>query len=294
MTTRSLAALRFLPMMILVLSCARNNAQEAAREPAQSTAQDTVEATAERRPDVVFVPTPYPVVEAMLAVAKVGKNDVLYDLGSGDGRIVIAAARKFGTRAIGIDIDPKRISESRENADTARVAKVVEFRQADLFTTDLRSASVVTLYLLPELNVRLRPKLFAELRPGSRVVSHSFDMGDWKADSLFQVDSRFVYYWLMPANVAGRWNITTASGQAYDVRLDQQYQVITGSQVMSPPGVQIDSAIVRGDSIRFVLRGATDAARRMVFRGRVDSNSMSGAFVDAAGASRTWRASRRQ
>ncbi len=294
MTPRSLASLRFLPMIILAISCARNNAQEAAREPAQSTAQDTVEATAERRPDVVFVPTPYPVVEAMLAVAKVGKNDVLYDLGSGDGRIVIAAARKFGTRAIGIDIDPKRISESRENADTARVAKVVEFRQADLFTTDLRSASVVTLYLLPELNVRLRPKLFAELRPGSRVVSHSFDMGDWKADSLFQVDSRFVYYWLMPANVAGRWNVTTASGQAYDVRLDQQYQVITGSQVMSPPGVQIDSAIVRGDSIRFVLRGATDAARRMVFRGRVDNNSMRGSFVDAAGASRTWRASRRQ
>ena len=115
---------------------------------------------ATRTPDVHFVPTPMDVVDTMLAVAKVAKNDRLFDLGSGDGRIVIAAAKRFGTRGTGIDIDPQRITESNRNADTAGVKQLVEFRQADLFQTDLRSATVITLYLLPRLNVQLRPKLF--------------------------------------------------------------------------------------------------------------------------------------
>ena len=143
-----------------------------------------------RAPDVHFVPTPMEVVDAMLAVARVTKDDRLFDLGSGDGRIVITAAKRLGTRGVGIDIDPQRITESRRNADTAGVTRLVEFRQADLFETDLREATVVTLYLLPRLNVQLRPKLFAELRPGSRVVSHSFDMGDWIADSTQSLSGR--------------------------------------------------------------------------------------------------------
>src|SRR5688500_7262413 len=162
---------------------------------------------ASRTPDVVFVPTPHRVVDQMLAVARVDKGDVLYDLGSGDGRIVVAAAKRFGIRAVGIDIDAKRIEESWVNADTAGVRRLVDFRIPDLLTTDLRPATVVTLDLLPALNVRLRPKLFEELKPGARVVSHSFDMGDWKADSTLAVDARVIYYWVIPADVSGRWKI---------------------------------------------------------------------------------------
>ena len=183
---------------------------------------------APRTPDVVFVPTPFPVVDRMLAVAKVGPGDVLYDLGSGDGRIVITAAKRFGIRAVGIDIDPKRIEESKFNADTAGVRNRVDFRVADLFTTDLRSASVVTLYLLPALNVRLRPKLFEELRPGSRIVSHSFDMDDWKADSTLMINSRIVYYWVMPADISGTWAVVRGV-TTNEISFAQKYQEIVAS-----------------------------------------------------------------
>jgi 16S rRNA G966 N2-methylase RsmD len=154
---------------------------------------------AQKQPDVVYVPTPPEVVDKMLEVAKVTKNDVLYDLGSGDGRIPITAAKKFGTRGIGIDIDPERIKEANENAKKAGVTDKVTFRQQDLFTTDFSEATVVTLYLLPELNVKLRPQLFKQLKPGTRIVSHAFDMGDWKPEKTLQVDGRTVYYWTIPA-----------------------------------------------------------------------------------------------
>ena len=198
------------------------------------TIQPASDPVAPRPPDVVFVPTPHAVVDQMLDVARVGKGDVLYDLGSGDGRIVIAAAKRSGIRAVGIDIDSKLVTASRRNADTARVAELVEFRQADLFETDLRSATVVTLYLLPALNVRLRPKLFAELRPGSRVVSHSFDMGDWKADSTLMVENRLVFFWTIPANVAGAWNVGVQGStgeRQYRLRFEQRYQVVTGTSL---------------------------------------------------------------
>ena len=148
-----------------------------------------------RRPDVIYVPTPQEVVEAMLDVAKVGPNDVVYDLGCGDGRIVVTAAKKFGARGTGIDIDPQRIQEANENVVAAGVADKVEIRQADLFETDLSQASVVTLYLLSSLNLKLRPKLWKELKVGSRVVSHAFNMGDWEPEQTLDVNGRTVYYW---------------------------------------------------------------------------------------------------
>jgi SAM-dependent methyltransferase len=150
-----------------------------------------------RSPDVIFVPTPPEVVEAMLKVAKVGPTDVVYDLGSGDGRIVIAAA-KLGARGIGIDIDPQRIKEANENAKQAGVTDRVRFLNQDLFETNFSEATVVTLYLLPSLNVKLRPKLLAELKPGTRIVSHAFDMGDWKPLTTLDVGGRSVYYWTVP------------------------------------------------------------------------------------------------
>ncbi|MHC5743956.1 MAG: class I SAM-dependent methyltransferase [Nostoc sp.] len=155
----------------------------------------------ERPGDVPYVPTPQPVVDAMLQVAKVNKNDVLYDLGSGDGRIVNTAAQKFGTRGIGIDINPERIQEANANAQKAGVTDRVKFVQQDLFTTDFSEATVVTLYLLPEVNAKLRPKLLSELKPGTRIVSHAFDMGDWKPDQTLNVEGKTIYYWVVPEQV---------------------------------------------------------------------------------------------
>jgi ubiquinone/menaquinone biosynthesis C-methylase UbiE len=148
--------------------------------------------------DVPYVPTPPAVVEKMLQVAAVGPNDVVYDLGSGDGRIVIAAAQKYGARGVGIDIDPRRIVEAKQNALRAGVAERVEFRQGDLFRADIREASVVTLYLMTSANLQLRPKLLAELKPGTRVVSHAFAMGDWKPAKRHRVGTSTVYYWVIP------------------------------------------------------------------------------------------------
>jgi ribosomal protein L11 methylase PrmA len=152
-----------------------------------------------RDPDVVFVPTPQEVVDEMLKVANVHKGDVVYDLGCGDGRLVITAA-KLGARAVGIDINPERIKESLANAREAGVMDRVTFRNEDLFEADIKEATVVTLYLLPSLNLKLRPKLWKELKPGTRIVSHAFDMDDWKPEKQLDVDGRTVYFWTIPAN----------------------------------------------------------------------------------------------
>jgi len=160
-------------------------AQAPARKPAQ-------------QPDVIYVPTPHEVVDDMLRLANVRKGDVLYDLGSGDGRIAIAAAKKFGIKAVGIDIDPERIREATENAKKAGVSNLVEFRNEDLFKADFKEATVVTLYLLPDLNVKLRPRLWEELKPGTRIVSHQFDMGTWKPEKRLESNGRTVYFWTIP------------------------------------------------------------------------------------------------
>jgi SAM-dependent methyltransferase len=150
-----------------------------------------------REPDVVFVPTPQEVVDEMLKVAHVGKGDVLYDLGCGDGRTVISAA-KLGARAIGIDINPVRIKESEDNAASQGMTGKVTFKNADLFETEFKDATVVTLYLLPSLNVKLRPRIW-QLKPGTRIVSHDFDMGDWKPEKTIDLDGHTVYFWTVPA-----------------------------------------------------------------------------------------------
>src|SRR5256885_11382470 len=154
---------------------------------------------ASQTPDVIFVPTPQEVVEDMLRLANVQKGDVLYDLGSGDGRIAITAARKYGIKATGIDIDPERIREANENAKKAGVTSLVQFRQENLFSADFKDATVITLYLLPDLNVKLRPKLWNELKPGTRIVSHQFEMGAWKPEKRLESNGRTIYFWTVPA-----------------------------------------------------------------------------------------------
>ena len=157
-----------------------------------------IPAWAQQKPDVIYVPTPQDVVEDMLRLANVRKGDVLYDLGSGDGRIAITAAKKYGVKATGIDIDPERIREANDNAQKAGVTKLVEFRQEDLFKANFKDATVITLYLLPDLNLKLRPRLWAELKPGTRIVSHQFDMGDWVPEKKLEMGGRTVYFWTVP------------------------------------------------------------------------------------------------
>ena len=142
----------------------------------------TAQSQPKRSPDVVYVPTTAPAVDAMLTLAEVKKTDVVYDLGCGDGRIVITAAKKYGARGVGIDIDPQRIAEARANAKRAGVEHLVRFEENDLFLADIKEATVVTLFLLPQLNLKLKPKLLADLKPGTPIVSNTFDMGDWKAE----------------------------------------------------------------------------------------------------------------
>lgn len=154
--------------------------------------------------DVPYVPTPQKVVDKMLEVAQVTENDTVYDLGSGDGRIVIAAAEQYGAHGVGIDINPARIKEARRNAEEAGVSDLVTFREGDIFEMDLSEATVVTLYLLPDVNRRLRPKLFRELRPGTPVVSHDFDMGEWRPERRIDIDASAIFLWTIPEDVPAR------------------------------------------------------------------------------------------
>jgi predicted O-methyltransferase YrrM len=159
--------------------------------------------TAEKKPlDVPYVPTHESLVDEMLSMAKVSGKDVLYDLGSGDGRIVITAARKFGTRGVGYDLDPERVSEARENAKKAGVTDKVRFEQQDIFTAKISDATVITMYLLPDVNLRLRPKLLSELKPGTRIVSHNYDLGDWQPVQRKEMDvsgvNHTLFLWIVP------------------------------------------------------------------------------------------------
>ncbi|HEX2541436.1 MAG TPA: class I SAM-dependent methyltransferase [Caldimonas sp.] len=172
-------------------------------------------AAALRPPDVIFVPTPHEVVDAMLKVAKVGKGDVLYDLGSGDGRIPIAAAQNYGIeRGIGIDINPERVREANQNRAKAGVGQRVTFINADLFESNFSDATVITLYLLPELNLRLLPKLLKETKPGTRIVSHAFDMGTWPPEQKLNVSGRDVFFWTIPAPGTASHAAATAAANA--------------------------------------------------------------------------------
>lgn len=155
-------------------------------------------AAPKKTPDVPYVPTVPEVVKAMLDLAQVSKNDTVYDLGCGDGRIVIAAAKEYGARGVGVDINPERIAEAQANAKSAGMGDRVKFVEGDLFDANIRDATVVTLYLLPGINLKLRPKLLKDLKPGTRIVSHSFDMGDWKPEKQQDIEYRRIYLWTVP------------------------------------------------------------------------------------------------
>ena len=252
--------------------------------------------------DVIYLPSATDVVARMLSVAEVGHGDVVYDLGCGDGRIVIAAARDYGARGVCVDIDPGRVAESRRNAEAAGVADRIEFRHADMFETDVGPATVVALYLSPALNVRLRPKLFREVRPGARIVSHNFGMGDWQPDTVVRVTwpagtTSTVQAWMLPADVAGTWELTASiptGDRRFRVRLEQQYQRVTGTASNAGRTVALDAVRLLGDSLEFRL-GVSHGEHTRVFRfaGRVSGGAVAGAVWSTAdSAAGTWRARR--
>jgi SAM-dependent methyltransferase len=254
--------------------------------------------------DVPYVPTPPEVVDGMLVLAGLKPGDVLYDLGCGDGRIVIAAAKKYGVKATGIDIDPVRIGESNKNAAEAGLTGKVRFIQQDLFQADFKDASVVTMYLLTSVNLRLRPKLLAELKPGTRLVSHSFEMGDWLPDKTVVVttnfgDERDIHFWVVPANVTGRWEWDVAEGSGvkhYVLEAQQEFQVVTASGREGQWPLALNDIKLSGDTLSFRLEA--EANGKMVSRlyeGKVSGDSISGTIRPAGNTKAApipWRAAR--
>ena len=248
--------------------------------------------------DVPYEPSSEEVVRAMLEIAKVGKNDLVYDLGCGDGRVVIAAAQKAGARGVGVDLDPERIKESLENARKANVTSRVQFFQQDLFETDIGKATVVTLYLWPEVNLKLRPKLFRELKPGTRVVSHSHNMGSWEADQTIRTpDGHRVYFWVIPANVTGTWEWDMPGQKERSIlQLSQQFQKVSGMLNLGSDEILVKDLELRGDGLQFAVeRFFKGQMQTLRFMGRVQGNLIEGTAEEmTAGSQRkqTWKAKR--
>jgi SAM-dependent methyltransferase len=201
--------------------------------------------------DVPYEPTSYGIAQEMLNMAGVTSKDLIYDLGCGDGRIVIMAARERGARGVGVDLDPERIRESRENAKAAGVTHLIRFFEQDLFDTDISQATVVMIYLYPEVNLRLRPKLLRELKPGTRIVSHSHTMGDWEDDATKQVEGHDLHFFLVPANVTGTWRWDEPDGRSASLSLTQKFQQVKGSMTIGAETHPITDCSLRGETILF-------------------------------------------
>jgi precorrin-6B methylase 2 len=237
--------------------------------------------------DVPYVPTPETVVKRMLELADVKKDEYVIDLGSGDGRIAIAAARDHGARALGVDIDPQRIKEANENAAKAGVTARVTFRQENLFETPIKEASVITMYLLTSVNAKLRPRLLEELRPGTRIVSHAFSMGEWKPDVHEQVDGRDVYLWIIPAKVGGQWTVKDGA-QSFTVKLEQEFQELSGSATIGGKPSPVTNGKINGDQVVFTLQIDGKPA---TFAGKISGNKIDG-MAGPTATKRDWSASR--
>jgi len=234
--------------------------------------------------DVIWVPTPPELIAAMLTMANVTAHDNVMDLGSGDGRIVIAAA-KLGARATGVEFNPDMVALSRANAQKEGVADKASFINGDIFETDFSQATVVTMYLLPELNLRLRPKIL-DMKPGTRVVSHAFSMGDWEPDQTESVEGRTAYFWIVPARVEGIWSWTTG-----ELTLRQAYQKIEGSLRLNGADEVIRNARLEGDQISFAVGNGPAATR--VYSGHVLGNAIQGTVKIGAGPEVKWTAEHR-
>ena len=253
----------------------------------------------EGKGDVVYVPTPQIVVDEMLNMAKVGPKDFLIDLGSGDGRIVITAAKKFGTRGFGVDLDPVLVKEARDNAKREGVADRVEFREENLFTTDLSPATVITSYLLPEMNVKLRPVLMS-LKPGTRVVTHDYDVDGWYPDDEKTISvpeknvgdpgKSYIFFYIVPARIAGQWeSLVQTGGRAiiYEFEFDQSFQRVSGDMRVDNQPVRLPVFQVQGERLTFDVDAPQGKLR---FQGTVQGDVIQGTVTVGGGKPLPWTA----
>ena len=279
LTVRHLLAACLLPLALLL--------------PGSAFAQDKdyTPSVGQEGKDVIWVPTPQALVEKMLDMAKLTAKDIHYDLGSGDGRTVIAAAKR-GAQAFGVEYNPDMVALSERAAAKEGVAGKAKFMQGDIFQTDFSKATVVTLYLLPSLNIKLRPTLL-NMKPGTRVVSHAFSMDDWQADQTENVEGRTAYLWIVPAPVEGtwRWNGSGSGPKQYQVRLRQQFQKVEGEATLDGRPGQLRDVKLAGDQISFTVLDASGLRRD--FSGRVTGDSMQGVAkaLDSSGEAK-WSATR--
>ena len=240
--------------------------------------------------DVIWVPTPDALVERMLNMAKVTSTDYVIDLGSGDGRTPIMAAKKFGANALGIEYNPDMVAISQKAATAAGVADKAKFAKADIFESDFSKAQVITMYLLPDLNLRLRPKLL-DMKPGTRLVSHAFTMGDWEPDEKAEVEMRTAMLWIVPAKVGGEWALKGPNG-AYDVSVKQTYQKISGEvrQAGGAPAI-IEDGRINGENVSFSF---LDAGKKVRFVGKAAGDALTGAIDGGNVAQMNWTGTRKK
>jgi len=225
--------------------------------------------------DVPYVPTPQEVVERMLAMAQVTAGDFVMDLGCGDGRMLVTAATRYGARGFGVDLNPQRIREATENAKAAQVSDKVRFEVKNLFDTSIRDADVLTMYLLPSVNLQLRPRILDEMKPGSRIVSHAFDMGDWEPDQRDMIDYSRIWFWFVPAKVAGAWTLTDG-GERVELAVEQSFQKLTGTARAGSAAGRIEGRL-KGVDVEFTV---DLAGRQKKYAGRV-----AGAAIQPSGGS---------
>jgi len=265
--------------------------------PGAATAQDTEykPSVGQEGKDVIWVPTPQALVERMLEMAKLTPTDIHFDLGSGDGRTVIAAAKR-GAQAVGVEFNPDMVALSERAAAKEGVSAKAKFINGDIFQTDFSHATVVTLYLLPSLNLKLRPTIL-RMKPGTRVVSHAFSMDDWQPDQTENVEGRTAYLWIVPAAVEGTWRFSVQGGgpKEYELGLRQQFQQVEGLAKLDGRMGQLRNAKLRGDQISFSIHeiAGTSGTLRRDFTGRVSGNTMQGVMKQANGAAEVkWSATR--
>jgi SAM-dependent methyltransferase len=243
--------------------------------------------------DVVWVPTPDALVERMLRMANVTARDYVVDLGSGDGRTVIAAVQKFGATALGIEYNPDMVALSVKAAEKAGVSDKAKFIKADIFETDFSKATVITMYLLPALNIKLRPRIL-DLRPGTRIVSHAFTMEDWEPDQTATVEGRDAFLWIVPAKVQGNWALSVPvgnGGESFQVALKQNFQKLSGTARLGDKSYPLTETRLRGADVAFAFVDGNGVKR--VFTGRAAGDKMEGTTAAQGGAKINWSASRK-